>query len=147
MPQHLVAIRSATAEDAAVVADLLSELGYETVAADVPARLTAIVAEGGAVLLATSADGTPVGLMHLGRHAALHTPGPIAYIMALVTRASARHTGVGKTLVAYAKQWARQSGCVRLSVTSGEQRADAHAFYVACGMPYTGRRFATPIPG
>jgi hypothetical protein len=30
-------------------------------------------------------------------------------------------------------------------VTSGEQRADAHAFYPACGLAYTGRRFATPI--
>jgi hypothetical protein len=32
-----------------------------------------------------------------------------------------------------------------LSVTSAEHRADAHAFYPRCGLPYTGRRFAAPI--
>jgi hypothetical protein len=32
-----------------------------------------------------------------------------------------------------------------LLVTSAEHRAAAHAFYPACGMPYTGRRFATDI--
>jgi GNAT superfamily N-acetyltransferase len=145
VPQHSVSIRSATDRDAAVIAELLSELGYEAPPADIPARLAGVIAEGGAVVLATDASGSALGLMHLGRHAALHTPGPIAYIMALVTRSTARHAGVGRQLVEYAKEWARETGCVRLSVTSAEKRQDAHAFYVACGMPYTGRRFATTI--
>jgi len=48
-------------------------------------------------------------------------------------------------LVAAAMDWARQHRCVRLSVTSAERRSNAHAFYVACGLPYTGRRFTVAI--
>jgi len=70
---------------------------------------------------------------------------PVAYITALVTASAARRRGVGQLLVGSAKRWATEQGCVRLSVTSAERRADAHAFYVACGMPYTGRRFSTQL--
>jgi GNAT superfamily N-acetyltransferase len=69
----------------------------------------------------------------------------VAYITALVTAAAARGRGVGRALVAEAVEWARREGCVRISVTSAEHRADAHAFYPACGLPYTGRRFGTTL--
>ena len=48
-------------------------------------------------------------------------------------------------LVEAAEGWAVRAGCVRLTVTSAEHRADAHAFYPACGIPYTGRRFARAL--
>jgi len=48
---------------------------------------------------------------------------------------NSRRRGVGQLLVEAAKRWARDHGCVRLSVTSAERRADAHAFYPACGLP------------
>jgi GNAT superfamily N-acetyltransferase len=123
---------------------MLSELGYPTDAGHIPSRMTTVVAEGGRVVLA-ELDGKPVGLMCLARHSALHSPGPIAYITALVTRSTVRRAGVGRVLVDEAKRWARSGGCVRLSLTSAEKRADAHAFYPACGLPYTGRRFSTPL--
>lgn len=145
MSEQAIHLRDATAADAEHVAALLTELGHATDRADVPARLAAVVAEGGAVVLAVDGTGKPLGLMCLARHAVLHAPGPIAYIMALITATAARRRGVGQRLVTAAKDWARREGCVRLSVTSGEHRADAHAFYPACGLPYTGRRFATPI--
>jgi GNAT superfamily N-acetyltransferase len=115
-------------------------------AADVPSRLAAVLDDHGAVLLAVDDADTPLGLISLSRHVSLHAPGPIAYITALVTASSARRRGVGQLLVAAAKQWAEEQGCVRLSVTSAERRADAHHFYPACGLPYTGRRFATDLP-
>ena len=115
-------------------------------AADIPSRLAAVLADHGAVFLAVDEHDHPLGLMSLSRHVAIHAPGPIAYITALVTSSSARRRGVGQLLVAAAKRWAAEQGCVRLSVTSAERRADAHAFYPACGLPYTGRRFSAPIP-
>ena len=54
----------------------------------------------------------------------------------------AARRGVGKAFIAAATNWAQKHGCARLSVTSAEHRADAHAFYPACGLPYTGRRFS-----
>jgi GNAT superfamily N-acetyltransferase len=145
MSDHIVSLRAATASDAAAIAELLNELGYRAAADEVPARLSALVEEGGAVLLAVDSAGGALGLMSLARHAVLHAAGSVAYITALVTANAARRRGVGQRLVAAAKEWAAQHGCVRLTVTSAEHRADAHAFYPACGMPYTGRRFAASI--
>lgn len=145
MSDRAIALRPVTADDAAVVARLLTELGHPTHAADIPARLAAVQHEGGAALLAVDATDDPLGLLCLSKHAVLHSPGPVAYITALVTTRAARRRGVGRLLVSAAREWARRHGCVRLSVTSAERRADAHAFYPACGLPYTGRRFSASI--
>ena len=145
MSDQSVRLRDATASDADAISALLEELGHPTAASEVPARLAAVTRDGGAVLVAVDETNIPLGLMSLSRHVALHAPGPIAYITALVTASAARRRGVGQALVSGAKDWARSHGCVRLSVTSAERRADAHAFYPACGLPYTGRRFATTI--
>lgn len=138
--------RPATPADAPAIAPLLSELGYPTDPELLPARLDAIAAEHGASYLALDAHGHAVGFMSLAAHAVVHAAGPVAQITALVVAHTARGQGVGRQLVAVAKEWAASRGCVRLTVTSAERRADAHAFYPACDLPYTGRRFSTSIP-
>jgi GNAT superfamily N-acetyltransferase len=138
-------IRSATGEDADVMALLLAELGYPTSASALPARLRAVESEGGAVFLAVNSDGVVLGLASVARHATVHADAPVAYITALVTGTAARGQGIGRAMVSTAEQWAREKGCVRLSVTSAEHRADAHAFYPRCGMPYSGRRFSKTL--
>ena len=140
-----IELRDAQVSDSADIAALLEQLGYPADAREIPSRLSAIVDEGGAVVVAVDAGGATVGMMALTRHYALHSPAPVAYITALVTAASARRRGVGRMLVEAAKGWARTTGCNRLTLTSAEHRSDAHAFYPSCGLPYTGRRFATPI--
>ena len=137
-----IRLRPATDADAADIARLLAELEHPADQAAIPARLAAVTREGGAVLVAVDAADRALGVISLARHMALHEPGPIGYITALVTASTARRRGVGQLLVDAAKEWARRAGCVRLTVTSAERRADAHAFYPSCGMPYTGRRFA-----
>ena len=146
MPMNDLSLRSATAEDAQVIAELLGELGYPALPADLPARIESVRNEGGDVFVAVDISGQVLGLTTLSRHSALHTPRPIAYIDALVTSSKARRRGVGRFLVNEAKKWAEREGCARLTLTSAEHRAAAHEFYPSCGMPYTGRRFATPIP-
>jgi GNAT superfamily N-acetyltransferase len=138
-------LREATPNDARVIAELLTELGYPPDPADIPARIEAVRREGGNVFLAVDSTDSPVGLMALSRHTAIHTPRPVAYIDALVTSSEARRRGVGRFLVSEAKRWAANEGCARLTLTSAEHRAAAHEFYPSCGMPYTGRRYATSI--
>jgi len=146
MAESRIRLRSASPADAESISSLLAELEHPADAADVPSRLTAILRDGGEVLVAVDEAEQPLGLMCLVSHPVLHAPGPVAYITALVTSSASRRRGVGQLLVAAAVDWARARGCVRLSVTSAERRGDAHAFYVACGMPYTGRRFSLEIP-
>jgi GNAT superfamily N-acetyltransferase len=146
MPESTIRLRDAHARDAEAIAELLGELGHPTRSAEVPSRLDSVSNDHGAVLVAVDDADRPLGLISLCRHVALHARGPIAYITALVTASGARRRGVGQLLVTGAKEWAVQQGCVRLSVTSAERRADEHAFYPACGQPYTGRRFAIEIP-
>lgn len=138
-------LRDASPDDADTVAALLTELGHPTEAVDIPKRLPSVLAEGGAVKLAVGDNAMPVGLLVLSKHWGLHASGPIACIAALVVTASARRRGVGKVFVDYAQEWGRSQGCSRLTVTSAEHRADAHAFYPSMGMPYTGRRFSVAL--
>src|SRR5258708_30047080 len=124
---------------------LLTQLGYPTPADLLPNRVAAIEGEGGVVFVAGDDTGKIVGLGSGARHATLHAGAQVAYITALVTVAEARGHGVGRALVAAIEAWARELGCTRLSVTSAEHRADAHAFYPRCGLPYSGRRFTKNI--
>jgi len=140
----MIEIRPAAAADAQAMAHLLTQLGYPATAADMPDRLQQVEREGGIAVIAAD-DAGPLGLASAVRHPTLHAGGYVAYITALVTTEEARGRGVGRALVAAVEKWAREQGCARLSVTSAEHRADAHAFYPRCGMPYTGRRFSKTI--
>ena len=138
-------VRNATRADAPAMAQLLGELGYPTDAEVMPARLSAVESAGGNTFLVVAADDRVVGLASVARLAALHVDAPVCYITALVAAHDTRGQGVGRLLVSAAEGWARAHGCVRLPVTSAEHRADAHAFYPRCGLPYTGRRFAKSL--
>ena len=127
------------------MASLLTELGYPTPADALPSRLRALEVDGSVALVAVGDDDEVIGLASVTTQATIHAPAPVGYIMALVTAPTLRGNGVGRALVAAAEEWARERGCTRLTVTSAEDRADAHAFYPQCGLPYTGRRFSKPL--
>jgi hypothetical protein len=114
-PTPEIRVRTATADDADDIARLLGELGYPADPREVPSRLSAMRNQGGTVVLAIDSTGAALGMMALARLFTLHSSAPVAYITA------------------------------RLTLTSAEHRSDAHAFYPSCGLPYTGRRFATSI--
>ncbi len=131
--------------DAQAAVPLLDELGYSVDAAAIPGRIAAVRAERGEVWVAEDGGGKLIGLIAVAKHAVLHAAGPVGMITALVVSSETRGQGVGRHLVTRAREWAKREGCVRLTVTSAERRADAHAFYPACGLPYTGRRFGVAI--
>jgi GNAT superfamily N-acetyltransferase len=137
----MATIRAAREADAPAIAELLAQLGYPSSVASVPVRLAKLQAEGGAVLVAVDDHDEVLGLASAVSFAAIHTDTPVAYIIALVTNESVRRQGIGRRLANALELWARERGCPRLSVTSGEHRIDAHSFYTECGFPYTGRRF------
>ena len=138
-------VRPAVAADAEAIALLLGQLGYPTAPEDIPARITSIEREQGIVLVAVNDDHRVIGLASGSRQTTLHAGDQVAYITALVTDRDERRRGVGRMLVSELERWASTHGCSRISVTSAEHRADAHAFYPHCGFPYTGRRFTKSL--
>ena len=46
---------------------------------------------------------------------------------------AAQRQGIGRLLLREAESLARQSGAVRIELTSAAHREEAHAFYRACG--------------
>ncbi len=143
----MIATRIATPDDAEAIACLLTELGYPTEADALPDRMAAMTNDGGTVVVGFENTGNHqiLGVASGARIATLHAGGHVAYITALVTSEQARGRGVGRALVTAIETWAREQGCSRLSVTSAEHRADAHAFYPRCGLPFSGRRFSKTL--
>jgi len=140
-----VKIRTARAEDAPVLAQLVVHLGYPSTPEELPPRLTVVQGQGDTVLVAEDDTGKVVGFSALHLMRLFHQRKPLGYITAFVTDPAAQRTGVGRRLLEASEAWARERGCYRLTVTSAEQRAGAHAFYESCGYPFTGRRFGKDL--
>ena len=62
-------------------------------------------------------------------------------IMALAVAPDHQRRGIARTLIQAAESMLAERGARVLVVTSGNQRADAHAFYEKCGYTFTGRRY------
>jgi GNAT superfamily N-acetyltransferase len=63
------------------------------------------------------------------------------YVDDLVTSATARSMGHGRTLLDWLKARARTEGCMQLHLDSGIQRVDAHRFYEREGLQKSGYHF------
>jgi GNAT superfamily N-acetyltransferase len=138
-------IRRATAADGMAVARLLDQLGYPTEHADVPERLDRLMSNHRAAVLLAQHGEDVVGLATVHVLSVLNRPRDVAWLTALVVDQAARGSGVGRRLVEAVEQFARESGCERLSVTTQEHRTDARTFYGRVGLEATGRRFGKSL--
>jgi ribosomal protein S18 acetylase RimI-like enzyme len=136
-----IEIRQATFGDSERIARLVSELGYLTGTEQMRYRLSRIlpnrdydtlVASDGHELLGFI--GTRIG--HLYESNDLY-----GQIMALAVAAGHQRQGVGRMLMQAAESRLIDRGARVLVVTSGNRRADAHAFYESTGYTHTGRRY------
>ncbi len=137
-------IRRARESDAPVLATLLAHLGYPADAAELSGRLDRMRAMGDDAFVAVR-DGGVVGLATVHSRAVLHASRPVAQLTALVVTPQARGQGIGRVLVAWAEQWARDRGADRLVVTTALHRAEAPRFYERLGFEHTGRRYVKQL--
>ena len=144
MPAHVL-VREATSGDAAALGHLVGELGYPAPTTEMPSRLQALEGSSHAVVLVAELAGEVVGLATAHVFATIHSATPAAWLTALVVSETARGGGAGRALVVRAEEWARSMGAVRIAVTSGARRADAHRFYERIGYARTGVRFGKPL--
>ena len=128
-------VRVATADDAAVLAPLLQQLGTSDPLPDTallalalsdqqPSRVT-LIAERDGVLLGTCT-------LHLIEHIA-HGFARSAILEDMVVDSRARGQGIGQALIGRAVEWARDWKCYKLALSSHQDREMAHRFYAAMG--------------
>lgn len=132
-------IRDARPSDSAELSLLLGQLGYSEAPSTVTARLAALIARGGRVLVAHSGD-RMVGLAALDRTWHLHRPAD-GRLTGLVVAEGARGSGIGKSLLAAAEAIFREWGCARSELSSGTGREAAHRFYEREGYVESPKRY------
>ena len=136
-----IAIRTVSTADAESVSALVTALGYPTSLTQMRKRLESILGDSDyATLVACDGEdvvgfiGTRVGPMYDG-------DGDYGQIMALSVAADHQRRGVGRMLMQAAESILVGHGVAEIIVTSGNQRAGAHAFYERNGYAFTGRRY------
>ena len=134
-------IRDALPGDREALAALLGELNYPAGAEEVARRLGVLSEGGDQAVLVAEVEGKVVGLGCIHVFPVLHADEPLGLITALVVAEGARSGGAGRALVEALEAYARSRGCVRVAVTTANQRAGAHAFYERLGYAHTGRRY------
>lgn len=128
-------IRPMTTRDAAAVAELTRQLGYEVTAEEIVDRYDKLVSTPGSVALVAENDGRIVGWVQALDRVLLQW-NRVLEIGGLVVDQSRRGEGIGALLVDAVAQWARQNGHTTLFVRSNVVREGAHDFYPALGFTH-----------
>ena len=135
-------IRDGKLSDAAGLAALMCELGYETAGAEMESRLISILKDPRYKTLVALNDDKICGM--IGTVSAsnyLHND-LTGRIIALVVSRESRRRGIGARLIAEAEKNLIQRGITRVTVTARFEREKAHQFYEKLGYARTGFRFA-----
>ncbi|SEF38176.1 Acetyltransferase (GNAT) family protein [Amycolatopsis pretoriensis] len=121
------------AADAPRLAGLLAQLGYPSDPATVTRRLAGIL-DSATRQVFVAADGARIdGYAGVERRPALLHQDEHAELTGLVVDAAARRSGLGRTLVRAAEQWAARHGLPAIVVRSNVVRPESHPFYEDLG--------------
>jgi predicted N-acetyltransferase YhbS len=130
-------VREISSEDAAAVAALSVQLGYEASAAQIAERIAALLAKAESqVALVACVGGEVIGWIEASIVRHLQSE-PHTLIGGLVVRDGIRSLGVGRRLCAEIEAWSRNKGLMVVRVTSRSTREGAHRFYLREGYRLT----------
>lgn len=145
--QQQLKIRRAKSADASRLAELATQLGYPSTAAQLRERLKRIsLASQNAVFVAEAKGVGVVGWLHVSKQALLESD-IRAEVNGLVVKEGHRSLGAGARLLVAAEDWARKHGCKSMSVRSNVIRERAHTFYERNGYEHykTQKSFRKPL--
>ena len=136
-------IRPMQPRDADRVRDLMRQMcAYTMTRMEMLERLDFVTASPFDWLFVCETNGVVVGVMAFRLRERIEQPGRYGEIYAVVVDANARRQGIGRVLMDYAEDFARQHDCIGTWLVSGFKRADeAHQFYADVGYTTTGYRF------
>jgi GNAT superfamily N-acetyltransferase len=102
-------------------------------------KMQRVFAEGGRMCVAT--EGNAVVGIAVYRIYENTVYGRHIYVDDLVTDASKRSLGVGRSLLSYLQVLAKEQGCLKFKLDSGTHRLQAHKFYFREGLVVTAFNF------
>jgi len=141
-----VTVRTVEAADANALADLVTQLGYETRASEMEMRMEAILANKNYATLVAVNKGEVCGMIGTFTRYTYEHNSPSAIIMALVVSEKMRGRGVGHALIAAAEKNLAERNIRRVAVLARFERKEAHEFYEKLGYTRNGFRLVKELP-
>jgi ribosomal protein S18 acetylase RimI-like enzyme len=138
-------IRAAGINDAAALAQLMCELGYETTESEMKMRMERIAADERYRTFVAVYDGKVCGMIGTLTSLSYEHNDPGGRILALATLSTMRRRGIGRALIACAENDFVQRGIQRVALNTRLAREDAHKFYQSLGYERNGFRFAKKL--
>ena len=120
-------------------------LGYAVSPTQMHTRLQEILADDDYVTLVACDHNEVVGFIGTRVGPLYESDGLYGQIMALAIANDRQRRGTGRALIEAAESEIAARGARVVLVTTGHQRADAHAFYEKNGYTFTGRRYTKVI--
>jgi GNAT superfamily N-acetyltransferase len=143
--QFGLTIRPAEASDAAALASLMGELGYDTRTAEMEMRLEFILGDSRYRTFVAVTDGKIGGMIGTFCHLSYEHNDPSGRILALVVSKTMRKRGVGRQLVSAAENDFAQRNVRRIAVNTRLARKEAQQFYEEIGYERNGFRFVKDL--
>ena len=139
-------IRAAEAADAEALADLMTQLGYETRTSEMQMRMEAILSNKNYATFVAVSKGKVCGMIGTYTCYTYEHNSPSARILALVVSKEVRGRGVGQALIEAAEKDLAQRNIRRVAVNTSFERKEAHEFYEKLGYTRNGFRFVKELP-
>ena len=138
-------IRVAEMNDAAALAQLMCELGYQTTKSEMQMRMERIAADDCYRTFVAVLDGKVCGMIGTLTCPSYEHNDPGGRILALVTSSAERRRGIGRALMEAAEKDFVQRGIRRVALNTRLAREDAHKFYESLGYERNGWRFVKQL--
>ena len=138
-------IRTAEMNDAAALAQLMCELGYETTESEMQTRLKRIASDERYRTFVAVHNGEVCGMIGTVTSPSYEHNDPSGRILALATLSTMRRCGIGRALIATAEKDFAQRRIRRVALNTRLSREDAHKFYESLGYERNGWRFVKQL--
>jgi N-acetylglutamate synthase-like GNAT family acetyltransferase len=140
-PKDGTQIRVAEKRDYAAIVELLAQLDYpDNTVASFEKRYTSYIEHEG-VAFVYEKDEEVIGFIAFARFPLFHCDGCAGRITALCVKDKYRSVGIGKALIQFIEEFARNCECVVLEVTTKLTRLQTHKFYLQNGFEETHKRY------
>lgn len=133
-------IREAEEKDAAILSNLLAQLGYPTSVEESKERIAHHQQDGYKLFLAELSN-VPIGFIALHWYRAVHHPEMIGRIVAFCIDEPFRDRGWGSKLLKYAEDFFRDKHCFKVELTSNLRRKVTHEYYLRKGFDQRSMHF------